>query len=187
MTTTLTISGHDSSPEIAQHVRKVLIILDINYVLGKCQTATRFSPRPGVNDFLIKLTNLVVQEKIDVAFWTSKPKETAEPILHDLVSQALLEKTLFMWYRDSCTPTVIDGNPFHTIKDLGKVWRSFPQYTQKNTYLVDDTPSKCPEYPGNLIVAPPYLGPRKAPHDAGLAMIYCAIMAKLKATPEAND
>ena len=189
---TLTLSKPDLSSTNAEKVRDnasaTLIILDINYVLGKCQSANRFSPRPGVDRFLEKLTYLVTQGRIDLAFWTSKPQETAEPILRQLVSPTLLTKTCFIWYRDACTPTVIDGNPFHTIKDLEKVWRTFPQYTKKNTYLVDDTPSKCPEYPENLIVAPPYLGPRKAPYDVGLDTIFVAIIAKLGLTTnEAND
>lgn len=185
----LTIS-QSAGPEESEKVRetaRLLMILDVNGVIVKTQGKGRYSVRPGVKSFLAQLHELIKQGQIELAFWTSKPSDTAEPILQDLVPKDLLDKTLFIWYREACTPTVIDGNPFHTIKDLEQVWMTFPQFSKKNTFLVDDTPSKCPDQPDNLIIAPPYLGPRNAPNDAGLTTIFRDITSKIEEAKGASD
>lgn len=158
--------------------RRILIIIDLNGPLVKTQPKGKYNIRPHLDHFIAQMTDMILRDVIQVAFWTSKPEEKARPIFEAILGNTLLKHALFVWYRDACTPIVIDNNPFHTKKDLTKVWGAFPQYNESNTYLLDDTPSKCGDFPANLIQAPPYLGPRKARQDDGFKIMLQLIKEK---------
>lgn len=144
-----------------------LIIIDLNGIIVKTHGKGKFSVRPNLDYFVNELTKLIRQNIIKIAFWTSKPEENGRAIFEIVIGGTLWKHALFTWYRDECTPIVIDNNPFHTQKDLRKVWSQYSEYNESNTFLLDDSPSKCGDYPNNLIHAPSYLGPRKAPNDNG--------------------
>lgn len=157
-----------------------LIVFDLNGIFAKTQGKGKYSVRPHLAEFTLAVDHLISQGDIEIAFWTSKPEDNGKPILEGILGQTLLKKALFTWYRDECTPVIIDGNPYHTRKDLRRIWARYPQYTERDTYLVDDSPSKCADFPNNLIQAPPYLGPRKAPDDQGFQEILDQIKEKVK-------
>ena len=158
-----------------------LIVFDLNQVFVKTQGKGKYNVRPHLDDFIQSIDRLLCQGDIEIAFWTSKPEHIGRPILNSILGDTLFKRALFTWYRDACTPIVIDDNPYHTRKDLRKIWAQYPQYTKTNTYLIDDSPTKCADFPDNLIQAPPYLGPRKAPNDQGFYQILKMLENKLKA------
>lgn len=144
-----------------------LFVIDLNGVL--CYSVkSRASPRPFLIAFLQCIERLHDAGVARFAIWTSKTEINAQPIIKRLLvmteTQSLMEKLLFCWYASECTML----KDYTALKDLERIWSLFPEYTQKNTYLIDDSAAKIGKYINNLISITTYSGPQKMPDDRAL-------------------
>jgi len=97
--------------------------------------------RPGVWKFMDFLF-----EHCDIAVWSSMSKWNLDQLV-DLVFGDRKKKLKFIWDQSKCKsvkhPTS-DKKPLF-LKTLSKVYEEYPEYTDKNVLLVDDTEEKARE------------------------------------------
>lgn len=148
--------------------RPKLLILDLNGVLVKrIPFSSDYSVRPYCREFIKHFSKLFT-----LAVWTSISRANGKLIVKDLFSDFIVANSevetpsdklelLFCYYQDQCVipdeddyddaegaaiaiQSALDPaiKPVYT-KPLNKVWSRFPLYTEKNTLLLDDSPSKC--------------------------------------------
>lgn len=126
-----------------------LIVLDLNGVLackrGQGRTAIL---RPKVKEFVMRLMEWSDNGLVKVAVWTSMTKTNASVIIDQLFDPFQQQNLLFIWFSDQCTPC--HDRPYKKHKDLQKVWADFPQYSEHNTTLFDDSEFKGQRQPKNL-------------------------------------
>lgn len=143
---------------------KRLIILDLNGVLIARQYVEKGKDAPEDGD---KLGNFVAQKRphldtflkflfdnFTVAYWSSIAYYNTKQFGEYAFGEHY-KKLLFMWDQTKCWsfdhPT-IDNKPLF-LKPLAKVWKTYPQFNQGNTLLIDDSPAKaCFNPEGTLFV-----------------------------------
>jgi hypothetical protein len=107
--------------------------------------------------------------------WTSAKRKNVEPVVNHIFNDAPL---LFRWYRDRCTiPSEIRWRECY--KDLNALWRERPEWSPKNTILVDDSPRKAAYQPRNCLVVPTFEISHHSGQDTVLLSLqkYLAAMA----------
>lgn len=75
-----------------------------------------------------------------VAIWTSCQEVNAIPLVNMVFEGR--PKPLFVWHREQCDKVERFGDKYATIKDLRKVWETYPDFGPSNTLIIDDSPSK---------------------------------------------
>lgn len=148
---------------------KKLLIIDLNKVLVLRKHRKSFSIRPFAKQFLIDMSH-----RFHLAIWTSGTINKCKKMVNKLLSigkqprQEDGEKTssrlalLFEWYQDRCTLLECDiesdvySKPLFT-KNLTSVWKNFPEFTEANTVMIDDSMEKCASNPEHTLISPlPY-------------------------------
>lgn len=130
---------------------KQLIILDLNGVLvrayprGQAINITKKPSmylkykkiyfRPGLSNFIDKCL-----ESFEIAIWSSFQMNNIKPILRKSIGQNRMDRLLFIWDQSWCSleghVTNLQGKTKPALlKDLSKVWETYPQYGPKNTLL----------------------------------------------------
>ncbi|KAL4652834.1 hypothetical protein ACB092_01G260300 [Castanea dentata] len=155
------------------HLRKKLLILDINGVLAdivqpapkNCKPDFKFAgralfKRPFYQDFL-----KFCFERFEVGVWSSRAKKNVTRVIDYLMGGAK-RKLLLCWDRSHCTPTKFktleDKHKPVVLKELRKIWEkhdpSLPwkkgDYNQSNTLLLDDSPYKALLNPPHTAIFP---------------------------------
>ncbi|XP_030953320.1 uncharacterized protein LOC115976278 isoform X2 [Quercus lobata] len=155
------------------HLRKKLLILDINGVLAdivlpapkNCKPDFKFAgralfKRPFYQDFL-----KFCFERFEVGVWSSRAKKNVTRVI-DYLMGGVKRKLLLCWDRSHCTPTKFktleDKHKPVVLKELTKIWEkhdpSLPwkkgDYNQSNTLLLDDSPYKALLNPPHTAIFP---------------------------------
>lgn len=155
------------------HLRKKLLILDINGVLAdivqpapkNCEPDFKFAgralfKRPFYQDFL-----KFCFERFEVGVWSSRAKKNVTRVI-DYLMGGVKRKLLLCWDRSHCTPTKFktleDKHKPVVLKELRKIWEkhdpSLPwkkgDYNQSNTLLLDDSPYKALLNPPHTAIFP---------------------------------
>ncbi|XP_065631126.1 uncharacterized protein LOC112004996 isoform X1 [Quercus suber] len=155
------------------HLRKKLLILDINGVLAdivlpapkNCKPDFKFAgralfKRPFYQDFL-----KFCFERFEVGVWSSRAKKNVTRVI-DYLMGGVKRKLLLCWDRSHCTPTKFktleDKHKPVVLKELRKIWEkhdpSLPwkkgDYNQSNTLLLDDSPYKALLNPPHTAIFP---------------------------------
>ncbi|XP_050270519.1 uncharacterized protein LOC126714423 isoform X2 [Quercus robur] len=155
------------------HLRKKLLILDINGVLAdivlpapkNCKPDFKFAgralfKRPFYQDFL-----KFCFERFEVGVWSSRAKKNVTRVI-DYLMGGVKCKLLLCWDRSHCTPTKFktleDKHKPVVLKELTKIWEkhdpSLPwkkgDYNQSNTLLLDDSPYKALLNPPHTAIFP---------------------------------
>jgi hypothetical protein len=107
-------------------------------------------------------------EHFDVAIWSAAQRTNVLAMIK-LILPDDLEKFIFIYDQSHCTlgPGINPENPHKPIflKELSKVWKSFPQYNERTTILIDDTPYKCVLNPPHTAIHPPEMTPNDLDDD----------------------
>lgn len=138
----------------------MLFIFDVNGVLCKAIKKSKATFRPGLRELFDVIAK---EDDIKVAFWTSKMIHNGEPLIKNVLEQAghpeIFDKAVFRWYSTECTRSPTIADPYAVVKDLRRVWKKFPQYSQDNTLLLDDDRYKAGAYAeSNLLLIPAFIG-----------------------------
>lgn len=141
-----------------------LIVLDLNGVLLKHQGKGKASYRPGCHQFVCDLLKM---PSIRVAIWTTITPDNAQKIIDGFLSKDIQSELLFIWTSKEST----QSHDFKSIKNLDKIFGSYPQFNTHNTTILDDEEEKVPHHKDNLMLVPSYGGPRKSPQDEVLQQI----------------
>ena len=91
-----------------------------------------------------------------LAVWTSAKPKTAKLLLKVLFPEPIRERLLFVWSQNHCLSVPGDGETIF-VKPLSKVWYKHPLWNPSNTFLMDDSPEKCPDQ-NNTLHPPPMHG-----------------------------
>lgn len=108
--------------------------------------------RPHLREFLSRVT-----EHYDVAVWTSSIGPNAEAAVDYLFKRHNLA---FVYSRNQCVK--LPGPGYRTIKDLRRVWSSFPHYDRRNTTVLDDSEEKLALQPHCLLPIPTFEASQKS-------------------------
>ncbi|PWV02316.1 hypothetical protein C4B63_2g33 [Trypanosoma cruzi] len=155
--------GYDITVRLSSVRRAFLLVLDLNGVLVSRGRGSFFD-RPGVCEFI----NFVMNNFV-VAVWTSGLERTSNPII-DKVFDGFQDRLLFKLYRDSCTVWPTPEKPYRTIKNLQRIFDSYPKsFNAVNTIIVDDSPDKC-SHPDIALCPVPFTDPVKQMDDNGLVL-----------------
>ena len=147
-----TTSGFTVTYPRSKLARTVLVILDLNGVIGYRKKSKLFRKRPHLDELLPFLFKNFV-----VGVWTSAPEHNGIKIVEDCFGP-FEARLVFKLYRDACTPNVTPSNPFGTVKDLRVVWSRFvASFDETNTIIIDDSEDKC-SHRQNTLVPTPYRG-----------------------------
>jgi len=111
--------------------------------------------RPNVEEFLHFL-----DAHFCLAVWTSAKPKTAKQLLKVIFPAPMQEKMLFCWSQSKCQAIRSVNEDVIFVKSLTKVWDEFPLWNDSNTFLMDDSPEKCPEHKGNTLHPPSLHGKR---------------------------
>lgn len=157
-----------------------LLILDMNGILCTrvrkrevtLEEGESFRPFVGnvANTPIIPRTDLrrlltFLDSHFTLAVWTSAQQRTAEELVQLLFPPEVNDRLLFVWGQNRCNAvhtnkTYSDkGKKFLFMKNIIKVWDSYPLWNSHNSLLMDDSPEKIPEeLRNNSIHPPPLLG-----------------------------
>jgi hypothetical protein len=160
-------SGCAAAP-LADLAPAMLVVVDLNGVLGYRKQSKRWQPRPHVAallDYLFK--------HFMVGVWTSCIEENGRGIIQSTFGEELQARLLFSLFRDACTPHPTRDNRYGTMKDLRRVW-ALPQlggcFGPADTIHIDDSPEKV-SHPQNALCPTPFVGTQDGAcidDDAGL-------------------
>ena len=107
--------------------------------------------RPHLDQFIDRCF-----EKYTVAVWSSAQTVNVSDLV-DFVFGTRRKKLLFFWGQSMCDTWQLPGihKPLFK-KQLHKVWSTFPEYTARNTFIMDDSADKISDNPPNtcLLVKP---------------------------------
>lgn len=136
---------------------RVLLVLDINGVLGARgpyqpkQHKRSFYPRPHLESFLSFCLS-----RFEVGVWSCALRKNIE------VNIFPEDSLLFVWDSSNSTnlwprrSVVSDAKPLF-LKELSRIWSSFPCYSASNTILVDNHLEKFERNPmGTCLILPEY-------------------------------
>lgn len=103
--------------------------------------------RPGLSTFIDKCL-----ESFEIGIWSCFQMNNIKPILRKSIGQNRMDKLLFIWDQSWCSMeghvTNLQGQTKPALlKDLSKVWETYPQYGPKNTLLIDDSEYKLKNNP----------------------------------------
>lgn len=155
--------GYDVTVRLDSVHRAFLLVLDLNGVLV-ARGRGSFADRPGVEEFVRFVMNNFV-----VAVWTSGLERTSIPII-DKVLNGYQDRLLFQLYRDSCGARPTPDKPYHTVKNLQRIFDSYPKsFNAVNTIIVDDSPDKC-SHPDIALCPESFNDPERQANDRGLEM-----------------
>lgn len=132
--------------------KKMLVVLDLNGTLIDSRTSAvsegfydyyvcgRYVyERPFLHFFL---DTLMANPRVGaVGVWTSCAEYRAHALV-DRIFEDHEKRPLFVWARNKCLPNPHGSTPYATIKDLSDVWEAYPDYDERNTLVVDDSPEK---------------------------------------------
>ncbi|KAJ8901488.1 hypothetical protein NDN08_007333 [Rhodosorus marinus] len=108
--------------------------------------------RPNSSVFL-----LYAFRRFRVGFWSSAMSQNVKIMLQHLLHP--FQKPIFVLNRRDTLPDSAPGaKPHATLKDLTLLWESVPYMSDKNTVIVDDTPSKTRLQELNRVIVPEYTG-----------------------------
>lgn len=128
--------------------------------------------RPGHCDFLQRLLGLG-----QVAVWTSAMPKNAHPMVmhtfNGLLTKDMINRyrrpsdgpwregpheLLFVWSQDRCDTRRAPGQEKPEFrKDLERAWKAYPNFSSRNTIVIDDSPEKLSAHTSNLIAIPEFL------------------------------
>jgi hypothetical protein len=160
-----TRNGFHISCRRAQIEPVMLVVCDLNGVLGTRRRKNDFLKRPDLDLFVpFLLRNFVV------GVWSSCVRSNGEAIVRDVFGP-LESQLLFAMFRDECTPCPTPTNPHATVKDLNQLWMRYPQsFDQSNTIIIDDSDEKC-SHRFNALCPTPFNEEEMAGARIGLAEV----------------
>ena len=105
--------------------------------------------RPGLDTFLEDIF-----QRYTVAVWSSARKHNLDPLCSLVFSEQHRAKLLFEWSQVRCTPLLRSTTKQKQIfaKPLQTVWDTYPQYTERNTIIVDDSSAKMTHNPRSCVI-----------------------------------
>jgi len=129
---------------------KKLLILDLNGVLvHRRRLSDDFIVRPGLPSFISHFA-----QNFSLAVWTSVKNKRGKKILDELFSAEQRSQLRFTWYQSSCTlikkdqegvggdggwgNEAADSDRPVLLKEMTRVWQTFPEYSTENTIILDD-------------------------------------------------
>jgi TFIIF-interacting CTD phosphatase-like protein len=142
--------------------RKVLVIFDIDGVLVHRNAAREIEGRKADyragfkyvfnRPYLKNLLNFLKEhiEHLEVAFWTASEEHNAQKLIDGLRLPLYDIFPLFVWNREHCIK--IDGPGYQTIKDIKKVYRTYPRFNEQTVIMFDDSPLKLNRIPNGFLV-----------------------------------
>jgi hypothetical protein len=157
-------------PLVPRTKRKILAILDLNGILfyreliSKTSTSTSNGSKPHAKvgkfyvwdrdhcqsflDFLLG--------SFDVAVWSSAALVNVLPLVKRTFGDARSDSLVFVWDQDKCGMEKREGKTTRPlfVKELTKVWKEYPQYSNGNTILIDDDILKARYNPPNTAIHP---------------------------------
>lgn len=146
-----TASGFAVSRPISSLTPAMLVVCDLNGVLGFRKRSKVMQKRPHVDELLSFLFKNFV-----VGVWTSCTEQNGVRIVQDIFAERE-QRLLFQLYRDACTPNPTVENRHGTFKDLRRVWERYPCFGVSNTIMIDDSEDKC-SHRHNALCPTPYVG-----------------------------
>jgi hypothetical protein len=142
--------------------KKLLVVFDIDGVLVHRNAAPAIEGRKAdyragfkyvyKRPFLSNLLKFLMEniEQIEVAFWTSSEEHNALKLIDGLRLPPLGIFPLFVWSRKQCRS--IQGPGYQTIKEIDRIYATYPQFTPSNTVMFDDSPLKLNHIPNGVLV-----------------------------------
>lgn len=120
-----------------------LIVLDLNGVLAQKKSRKNWKNATvfenwKINQCTFELLDYLSKNNIDYAVWTSTTFVRAKPLV-DYIFENYQPK--FVWYRDD-TDYDAEFGLHHTLKNVEKIRRIFPQYANEKIFIVDDSAKK---------------------------------------------
>eukprot|EP00189_Rhodosorus_marinus_P008758 CAMPEP_0184750184 /NCGR_PEP_ID=MMETSP0315-20130426/34199_1 /TAXON_ID=101924 /ORGANISM="Rhodosorus marinus, Strain UTEX LB 2760" /LENGTH=313 /DNA_ID=CAMNT_0027228045 /DNA_START=76 /DNA_END=1017 /DNA_ORIENTATION=+ len=144
-------------------------VLDLNGLLLFRETRKdRVIGKPPPFDFRMKsgrawlrpnssVLLLYAFRRFRVGFWSSAMSYNVKSMLSHLLHP--FQKPIFVLSREDTLPDSAPGaKPHATLKDLTMLWDSVPYMSEKNTVIIDDTPSKTRLQELNRVIVPEYTG-----------------------------
>jgi hypothetical protein len=89
-------------------------------------------------------------EKVQVAFWTASEEHNAQKLIDGLKLGEHEIYPLFVWNRTHCTS--IPGPGYQTIKNVQRIYETYPQFGPTNTLMFDDSPLKLNRIANGVLV-----------------------------------
>lgn len=117
---------------------KLLVVFDLNGTLMWSRRDGTVIARPHFDSLLKCLAELHSKELIEIGTWTARTRSVSMNNVRSLFPVTV--PRLFAFDRSDCSLHPTKRNEI--IKDLNRVWELYPQYSIKNTIIVDDTPDK---------------------------------------------
>ncbi|KAF9610658.1 hypothetical protein IFM89_023914 [Coptis chinensis] len=173
ITNTKQLELENSVPERAPHVRRKLLILDLNgllvdivsslphgYQADKRVAKKALLKRPFCDDFL-----KFCFQRFRVGVWSSRTRRNVDTVV-DYIMADFRHELLFCWDQSHCTTTgfytLADRHKPLVLKELRKLWDkhvpSLPwekgEYNESNTLLLDDSPYKALLNPPHTAIFP---------------------------------
>jgi hypothetical protein len=151
--------SHISSKWI--HVQP-LLIMDLNGIL--CHRIRHPTNPSSFRPSAANIANTPVIARVDLvpflsfldahftlAVWTSAKTKTAKQLVSLLFPIPVKERLLFIWGQPKCDAIAIQGKEKLLFqKPLSRVWNEYPLWDTTNTLLLDDSPTKCPDFANTL-------------------------------------
>ncbi|KAF9624556.1 hypothetical protein IFM89_011730 [Coptis chinensis] len=173
ITNTKQLELENSVPERAPHIRRKLLILDLNgllvdivsslphgYQADKRVAKKALLKRPFCDDFL-----KFCFQRFRVGVWSSRTRRNVDTVV-DYIMADFRHELLFCWDQSHCTTTgfytLADRHKPLVLKELRKLWDkhvpSLPwekgEYNESNTLLLDDSPYKALLNPPHTAIFP---------------------------------
>lgn len=138
--------------------------------------------RPAIghvaNTHIVSRTDLIpflniLNDHFTIALWSSAKRKTIKNMVDMLFPYNIKDNLLFIWGQEHCDcihESEISSSHHDSIhrkrhfegkifqKNLGKVFAEYPLFNKTNTLLIDDNPTKCPQYIANCIHPSPIMG-----------------------------
>ncbi|CAM9687065.1 unnamed protein product [Chrysoparadoxa australica] len=155
--------------------RPLLVLLDMNGTIlrraksdligGRKPDLLHNSIRYYMRPHAITLVDLLRSHpRARLGFYTSMRRENALPAVTWLLGKSAKDSTgeasRILYHRGFNKRDPLGSNHWDTMRDIPKVWRTPKMigsgFNASNTIMVDDTPRKMREMPGNVIVLPEF-------------------------------
>ena len=171
-------AGAGAASEIPAPAARPLLVLDVNNVLlcrKPYEQRNGFGPQYQLRRHCNEFVRFCL-EHYQVAVWSCGRRDTlmAEMAEIEALQGDAKNRLLFVWWQDHSTnlwprhSAVSEKKPLF-LKEIGKIWRHYPQYGPANTILIDDHIEKFEKNPlGSCIVVPAFYD--GASHDDCLSV-----------------
>jgi NLI interacting factor-like phosphatase len=158
----VTSSGDSSAPNL-------LVLLDMNGTL-LCRAAEKLGGQAKKHDCRV-LKNycyfrndakrlvkwLEGHPRIDLCFYTSMKKKSAEPLSEHLLGEA---SSIYLFDQEYNKRDMEGRNSWSMMRDMPRIWsqQDSPSFghSEKSTIMIDDSYEKMREYPDNVFIVPEY-------------------------------